>query len=507
MISRSLFKLLAVNFGVRCFSISRQHNQFRVAIVGTGPAGFYTAHHLLNKSNDLPIKIDFFDRLPTPHGLSRYGVAPDHPEVKNCEEYMDNIFRDHGDKVRFFGNVNVGKDIPLKGLLEVYHSIVLSYGCTSSDNRLNIPGADSPAVILARQFVNWYNSHPDSANSETNVPPPLEKIKNVTIIGNGNVAIDVARVLLADPGKHWSPTDISLEATELLKKSAVERVNIVARRGLLESAFTNKEIRELVELKKHLNVQLVPIDSNIMNDIKPNAKLLLRVDKRKFGILEKASDEAAADPKPSHKKWALEFLKSPKEFVVDENDPSLLKETKFEVNELVEDKLTKRVSVKGTGQYVTIPNELVILSIGYKGSPLDGFEEVGLAFDSGKNCLVHKHGRLMLEKNLNEDLEHNYSYDKGWYTSGWIKSGPKGVIATTMMESFDTANNILEDLSNGVFNKPSKEDGEVDIPRHAVTWEGWTKLNEYELKEGEKLSKARLKVPTVSEMLHISESD
>lgn len=497
--------LLIPKRGIRNFSVSSTLNQFRVAVVGTGPAGFYTAHHLLNKSNGLPIKIDFFDRLPTPHGLSRYGVAPDHPEVKNCEEYMDNIMADHPDKVRFFGNVNIGTDIPLKDLQDVYHSIVLSYGCTSSDNRLNIPGADSPAVILARQFVNWYNSHPDSEFSDAKIPPPLEKIKNVTIIGNGNVAIDVARILLADPEKHWSPTDISVEATELLKKSAVERVNIVARRGLLESAFTNKEIRELADLKKHLKVQFVPIDTEIMDKIRPNSKKLPRIDKRKFSILEKASDEAsAAADQPGYKKWALEFQKAPKEFVADPNDPTLLKETVFEINELVEDNLTKKVSVKGTGKTVTIPNELVILSIGYKGAPLDGFDEVGLAFDKSKNSLVHKEGRLMLGDKLGKDLDYNYSYDKGWYTAGWIKNGPKGVIATTMMESFDTANNVLEDLNNGIYNKPTKDGGEVAIPDHAVTWEGWTKLNQHELEDGEKLHKARNKVPTVSEMLRIA---
>lgn len=489
--------------GIRSFGLTTVASQFRVAIVGTGPAGFYTGHHLLNKSNGLPIKIDFFDRLPTPHGLSRYGVAPDHPEVKNCEEYLDNLMNDHADKVRFFGNVNIGTDISLSDLKKVYHSIVLAYGCTSSDNKLNLPGADSPAVILARQFVNWYNSHPDTEFADSNIPPPLDRIKNVTIIGNGNVAIDVARVLLADPEKHWAPTDISIEATELLKKSAVERVNIVARRGLLESAFTNKEIRELVELSKHLKVQFVQLDEDILSSVKAKEKLLPRIEKRKFQILEKASKAAASeDKKPGYKKWALEFQKSPVKFVPDPQDPTLLKETVFEINDLVEDSLTKRVTVRGTGRTVSIPNELVILSIGYKGSSLKGFEEVGLAFDEKKNRLVHKHGRLMLKDSLKEDMDYNYNYDKGWYTSGWIKSGPKGVIATTMIESFDTANNVLEDLINGVHNIPNTDE-EIKVPEHAVTWDGWRKLDKFELDEGAKLNKTRRKVPTVREMLEV----
>lgn len=275
-ITRSIFA--THNYGViskRCFSVSfRNFNQtvpsYKIAIVGTGPAGFYTAHHLLHKAAPLEqfkLKIDFFERLPAPYGLSRYGVAPDHPEVKNCENYLNNIMEDYpaekdsnresnNHEVRFFGNINIGKDITLTDLESNYHSIILSYGCTSDDNQLDIPGSQLPGVISAREFVHWYNGHPDyhSVGAQF-TPPQLDKIEDVTIIGNGNVALDVARILLAEPEKHWSSTDISKEALESLFRSNVKNVNIVARRGILESAFSNKEIRELLELSKDQKVR------------------------------------------------------------------------------------------------------------------------------------------------------------------------------------------------------------------------------------------------------------
>ncbi|RCK59391.1 putative NADPH:adrenodoxin oxidoreductase, mitochondrial [Candida viswanathii] len=465
----------------------------KVAIVGTGPGGFYTAHHLLNKSSpDVKLDLDFFEKLPTPYGLSRYGVAPDHPEVKNCEDHMNAIMEDFGGdgngrhKVRFLGNVEIGKDVSLKDLEKNYNSIVLAYGCTSADNKLNIPGADLPAVVPARQFVNWYNGHPDYY-AETNkyIPPPLDKIKTVSIIGNGNVALDVARILLADPKEHWSKTDISTEAQELLERSTVEHVRIVARRGILESAFSNKEIRELFELP----VKFIPLDKELLDKL--DVKKLGRVDKRRVSIIEKYSN---APPKESARSWSLEYYKSPVEFITGEN--SLLKATKFVKNKPADDALLPH-KVVATDEHVTEDNELAILSIGYQGSPLDGFEELGIWYDGNK--LHNKNGRVLSTESKGRD-EHNAVFKPGWYAAGWIKNGPKGAIATTMMDSFDTADNILEDLANDKYIKLADDQAQLELP-NAIDWAQWKKLNDYELQRGEELGKLRYKVCNKNEML------
>lgn len=466
---------------------------YKVAIVGTGPAGFYTAHHLLHKSKNLPISIDFFDRLPTPFGLSRYGVAPDHPEVKNCEEYMENIMNNDKFDARFFGNVNVGKDISLLDLKNHYHSIVLAYGCTASDNKLDLEGSDHPAVLPARKLVNWYNGHPDAAEFDFT----LENVEDVTIIGNGNVAIDVARILIADPEKHWQPTDITSRAVEVLKKSDVKRINVVARRGLLESAFTNKEIRELVNISKNFGVRFVPIPPSILEPIKEKSKSLGRVDKRKFSILEKASQDKELNNASDRKEWELKFALSPKKFIPDSENPTHLHSTVFEQNELVEDTLTKKVSVKPTGNLISLKNQLVILSIGYKGNELEGFKELDISFDKRRNCISNNEGRI-----LSKSSDKNLAYCHGWYTSGWIKHGPKGVIATTMMESFDTAEKIIEDLSNGICNQPRSNEDIADVLlQSAISWKQWLHINGCELEAGIKEGKTREKIPSVAGLL------
>lgn len=526
-ISRSIIAAHSyVTISKRYFSASiKNFNKnvptYKIAIVGTGPAGFYTAHHLLHKAAPLDqfkLKVDFFERLPAPYGLSRYGVAPDHPEVKNCEDYLNNIMQDYPAKkdnntenknheVRFFGNINIGEDITLEELESSYHSIILSYGCTSDDNQLNIPGAQLPGVIAAREFVHWYNGHPDYHSADTQfIPPQLDKIEDVTIIGNGNVALDVARILLAEPQKHWSSTDISKEALEALFKSSVKNVNIVARRGILESAFSNKEIRELLELSKDQKVRFLPIEDSIMESIQPMVNNLGRIDKRRVALLEKYSKQSP-EVDSSMKTWSLKYLRTPVEFTVNESSPDLLLSTRFQKNELIQDLLTNKIQIKPiAGEFETIKNELVILSIGYKGSPLVGFEEAEISFDTHHNRLLNKEGRILSTSASGEDL-HNLIYKRGWYTSGWIKNGPKGVIATTMMESFETADNVLEDLSNSIHTNPLSDSTSLEErlkAKPAVSWEDWLKLEQLELNNGTKFGKSRDKLSNTAEMLKVA---
>ncbi|KAI5970090.1 ARH1 [Candida margitis] len=475
---------------------------FKVAVIGTGPGGFYTAHHLLNKSSpDKQIHLDFFEKLPTPFGLSRYGVAPDHPEVKNCEEFMTNIMADfrssNRHKVRFIGNVEVGKDIKLKELEKNYNAIVLAYGCTSADNKLHVPGADLPGVISARQFVNWYNGHPDCYNSQNPYkPPPLDKIKDVTIIGNGNVALDVARILLADPIQHWHATDISVEAEALLEKSAVKNVNIVARRGILESAFSNKEIRELFELK---DSKFTPLEEGLLESLA--TRKLGRVEKRRVSLIEKYNKPIGPGDQDK-RKWTLRYLLSPVEFESGTDD--LLKSAKFVKNQPVDDPLLPG-RVRATDEFVEIKNELIILSIGYQGTSIEGFEDVGIWFEDNK---LHNRGGRVLSRESKGENNENLAYKKGWYTSGWIKNGPKGVIAVTMMDSFDTANNVLEDLTNGNYlqideGKDITQSDSFKSLHDVVYWDNWENLDRYELKEGKELDKSRFKVCNKQDMIEI----
>lgn len=478
---------------------------YRVAVVGSGPAGFYTAHHLLHKSpkDKFNVQLDFFERLPAPYGLSRYGVAPDHPEVKNCEEYMDNLMKDFK-QVRFFGNVNIGKDISLKELENSYHSIVLSYGCVNADNSLNIPGNDLPGVVSARQFVNWYNGHPDFYSGDNDFKPPqLDKIKSVTLIGNGNVALDVARILLADPKNHWQSTDISSEALQVLEKSTVNHVNIVARRGILESAFTNKEIRELLELNTTKKVKFVPVENEVFDYIQPYLKSVDRVNKRRLSIIEKYSNPEDYTPE---KTWSLQYLKSPKEFIVNESNPEFLSHTVLSKNKIIHDETTNKPKVVPDegAENVTIDNDLVILSIGYKGTELNGFMDNNILFDISKNRIVNKGGRIISSSSSDPKKP---EFKNGFYTSGWIKNGPQGVIASTMMDSFDTAENIISDLTNDIHSQPESTEDVIteklgSLP--AVTWQNWLTLNQYELKTGVELGKSREKVCSADKMIEIS---
>lgn len=462
MIGRYLRQSRAFS-GIRLLHTEKQ---FNVAVIGSGPAGFYTTHHLLKKSPQ--VKVDIFERLPAPFGLSRYGVAPDHPEVKNCEEYLENAM-DTG-RVRFFGNTTVGSEITLVDLQKRYHAVVLAYGCASADNKLSIPGSDLSGIISARHFVNWYNGHPLTDTPEFD----LSKVENVTIIGNGNVAIDIARVLLLDPSEYWHKTDIADEAVRALKSSSVKKVRIVARRSLLHSAFTNKEIRELLDLSVSSSVRFDPIDEELVADA--NTQKLNRIDKRKVGILTK---EREFDSN-AQKSWCLDYLRSPVEFIAEDG---AVTHTKFQKNR-VEDGI-----VVPTDEFETFQNDLVILSIGYYGVELPGLSEIGISFSGGR--LPNIQGRCISDAGTPV---------VGWYTAGWVKNGPKGVIATTMMDSFDTAETILLDFAKGTHLVPS----EPPMPQTGVDWNHWKTLNEHELKLGSDIGKSRMKVSDKDEMVRIA---
>lgn len=467
----------------------------KVAIIGSGPAGFYTAYRLMEK---LPgTKVDMYESLPVPYGLARFGVAPDHPEVKNCQDKFNEVaqFPDF----QFFGNTAIGEDetgATLKALKENYNSIVFAYG-SSKDRKLDIPGEDLAGVFSAREFVGWYNGLPDMRE----LKPPLEDAEDAVIIGNGNVALDVARMLLCDVEKLKS-TDITEASYELLKKSKVKRVRIVARRGLLQSAFTTKEIRELV---KEPGSALDPLDDEYIESYKPFIPLLGRATKRLTQVLEKAPQENQAKQGPITKTWRLDYLQSPLEFYAHPNNPKLLSGTKFGKNTLIQDDITSPASVISTGETMIHKSEIAFRSIGYKALPLNGFDEIGVQFDSKNGVILNDLGRA-----VGMNPESGYSGPlPGTYVAGWVKNGPTGVIATTMRESFEVAETLIEDYYSDKLDTSSKPGFEgmekvllkANGNKRLVTWKDWLKIEEAENKSGEELGKLRSKFTDTEKML------
>lgn len=475
-------------------TLRRFQSQFNVAIVGSGPAGFYTAHHLINKNPS--VKVNIFERLPTPFGLSRYGVAPDHPEVKNCEDTFNQVAQ--SPQFQFFGNVKVGEDITLKELQKRYNAIVFSYGCTQ-DNKLGIPGEDLPGVISARKFVGWYNGLPECQD----LNPPLDQIEDVVIIGNGNVAIDVARILLT-PADKLQSTDISDKAVQELKKSTLKNVKITARRGFLESAFTNKEIRELLELEK-FGVKFNGVDTKVLEPVIPFKSKLERVAARRLDLIlnqmKPPSERKKLKykvPEIFNKSWSLEYLQSPAEVYSNSENPRITSSIKLQENQLYHDAPDTPARVKAIpGATKLTKAELVITSIGYKGVKLPGMDELGIVFDDRKGTVLNDGGRL---------LGSDGYFLPGFYASGWIRKGSAGVIASTMMDSFTTADYILKDYAEGILTKNTGGSQGLKLD-NVVTWKDWEKLNEFEQKLGESVEKTRYKIMDVSKMLSIIRDD
>lgn len=497
------FKPVINSCGFRGFTQAASNVPIQVAVVGSGPSAFYTVLHLLQKhSVGVKLNIDIFEKNPVPFGLSRYGVAPDHPEVKNCEEKFTEILEDTGSlnnngstesKVSFFGNLEIGKDVSLVDLKKNYNIVLFAYGC-SGENGLSIPGADSPAVISSRKFVGWYNGVSDLQD----LNPPLDQVEDVTIIGNGNVALDTTRVLLA-PVEAWKETDISKVALQILSSSTVKRVRIVARRGFLQSAYTNKELRELFELRS--SGVGFNIDEKVLEPARLINSRLSRPAKRRLALVNKyLKDNHSSE---MDKSWTLDYLKSPVEVFPNRYNPELLSSTKFQINKLAVESVgdgPEAARAVSSHEYVSLKNELLITSIGYKGEELESMKDIGIEFNVRKGVIPNTNSRV---------LDSKKEIIPGVYVTGWIKHGPKGVIATTMMDSFGTAAEILHDIDvDGNQKRPGFE-GIKNILNKAnyTTWKDWKKIDAHERTTGEQMGKVREKLVDKSQMLQITKEN
>ncbi|KAK2006609.1 nucleotide-binding domain-containing protein [Colletotrichum eremochloae] len=466
---------------------------FRLAVVGSGPAGFYASYRVMSQ---LPqTKVDMYEGLPVPFGLVRFGVAPDHPEVKNCQDKFEEVAS--SPNFSFMGNVSIGDSglhhdsctVPFPTLLRNYDAVLLAYGA-AKDRTLGIPGESGlHGVYSARQFVGWYNGLPEYAG----LAPDLSKGEEAVVIGQGNVALDVARMLLEDIDV-LRRTDITEEALAQLATSRVKR-----------AAFTIKEVRELMKIQ---NVAFHPLDRTL---VPPDVKSLPRAARRLMEVVLKGSE---ALPDAVDKSWSLDFCLSPIEFRASETAPSDVGSTVFERTELSH-KFDPGAQARLTGETLSLPSDLVFRSIGYKSVPLLGFKEAGVAFDDRRGVVANDgRGRVLSidQTEVSDSIQSGVS--TGIYCAGWVKRGPTGVIASTMQDAFETGDSIVQDWLSGLQFLPQvntksaagwegvrAEVGESASKR--IGWDDWHRIDDAEKERGRAAGKEREKFTSAKAMLEV----
>ena len=458
--------------------IGSASNPLRVAIFGSGPAGFYAVGELL-RQKDITVTVDLFDRLPTPYGLVRGGVAPDHQKIKAVIRQYEKIANRPG--FRFFGNVTFGEDLLLADVLAHYHQVLFSTGA-ESDRQLGIPGEGLTGSDPATIFVGWYNGHPDYRDLKYD----LSNVERVAVIGNGNVAMDVARIL-ARSIEELSKTDIADYALEVLKKSAVREIYLLGRRGPAQAVFTNPEIRELSDMPitdlvvEPEDLELDELNQEFLDNVTEP------VHQRNMDILN------AQIPKGEgtrQRKIRARFFVSPVEIYGTDRVEGM----KLEKNRLMKDDAgTPRA--RGTGEYEELPNiEMVFRSIGYKGHPLKD-----VPFDDRSGIIPNDTGRVI-------DPENKVPVER-LYVAGWIKRGPSGVVGTNKPDAVETVGLMFEDLQKGQVPNNIQTDEEA-VPAllaekgvRYVSFDDWKFLDQIEVETGKKIGKPREKMTTVEEML------
>jgi ferredoxin--NADP+ reductase len=482
----------------------------RIAVIGSGPAGFYAAGHLL-KDAHAAVEVDMLERLPTPWGLVRSGVAPDHPKIKSVSRIYEKTAAHP--RFRYFGNVNFGEHVSREELLERYHAIVYATG-SPSDRPLGIPGEELPGSHAATDFVGWYNGHPDHTHLEFDLTIASGNgaaAERAVVIGNGNVALDVARMLVLAP-EELAPTDTANHALEVLAESRVSEVVIVGRRGPAQAAFTNPELLELGELagadvivdEAELERALAVDDQDAEQDI---------TSRRNVEILR---EYAARAVKGHPKRIVLRFLLSPAAFLPDEHG-------RLGAVELIRNELVAApdggLRAQATDERETIPAALAFRAIGYRGVPLPG-----VPFDERAAIIPNSAGRV-LDSDSGQPLS-------GEYVVGWIKRGPSGVIGTNKKDAQETVDALLADLASHSSNgaHPASQDGSASTyPRRAhipsgpdaasteallrsrqpdlVTYSGWEAIDRHERALGEPAGRPRVKLTRIEELLRVAAAE
>jgi ferredoxin--NADP+ reductase len=431
----------------------------RIAVIGAGPSALFLVDSVL-KTATVPVSIDVIDRLPTPYGLVRYGVAPDHANIKSVITTFHKTLED--ERVRFLGNVEYGKDLDLADLRRHYDAIVFAVGA-SKDRRMNIPGEDLPGSISATEFVAWYSGHPDAMMRHE-----IDIARGVAVIGVGNVAIDVARIL-AKPIGELKTTDIPPHVLDVLERNAVRDIYLIGRRGPAQAKFTTKELREMGEIP---GVDVVIRSEDLeLDDVSAASVEKSAILKRNMEVFrEFAKHEPTGAPRRVH----FRFFESPVELIGDDHVRHIV---------LQKNVLDENENAVPTFETVQLDVELVLRSVGYRGVPLPH-----VPFDERKHVIPNVAGRVT-------DAD---AVLPGLYATGWIKRGANGVIGTNKADSVETTKALVADLPD-LPHAPAPEPAAIDALLAArsvrvVGWHDWLAIDKLEIELGQKNGRARTKI-------------
>ncbi|MEV5874660.1 FAD-dependent oxidoreductase [Streptomyces sp. NPDC052101] len=442
----------------------------RVAVVGSGPSGCYTAQSLVQQ--DPAVCVDVLDRLPCPYGLVRYGVAPDHEKIKSLQGSLRTVL-EH-ERVRFLGGVRVGGPggLPVARLRELYHAVVYCVGA-ATDRRLGIPGEELPGSWSATDFVAWYSAHPDAADAGF-----LHGVRSAVVIGVGNVAVDVTRMLVRGAAE-LRPTDIPQAALDTLAASGITEVHMVGRRGPSQARFTTKELRELGVLPG----TEVTVDAADLELDPADPATLPAVQRRNLEVLRGWAGRSAA---AAARRIGLRFFLRPVELLAD--DAGRVGAVRFERTAP-----DGHGGVSGTGRFEDVPAQVVLRSVGYRGVPLDG-----LPFDAASGTVPNAAGRVVRDG----------APSPGEYVAGWIKRGPTGVIGTNRPCAKETVASLLADAP-ALLTKPVPEDPVAALRAAGiapVTWTGWLAIERAEAALGARLGRGVVKLADWDALLSAARS-
>ncbi len=444
----------------------------RVAVVGLGPSGAYAAGHLL-ANGELEVRVDAFERLPTPWGLVRSGVAPDHPNIKTVTRIYEKTASDP--RFTYYGNVELGRQVTREDLLARYHAVIYAVG-SPDDRPMGIPGEDLPGSAAATSFVGWYNGHPDHRDDVFDL-----SCRRALVIGNGNVAVDVARMLTLTPAE-LARTDMADHAMFALARGEIEEVVVLGRRGPEQASFTNPELRELGQLNG-ADVAVSREEVTVPDDFRETKPS--KTSQRNLDLLR----QYAGRPRQGHaKRIALRFLLSPTRIVG---------ERRVEGVELVRNRLERdedgTLRARPTTERAVVSAGLVLRAVGYRGRPLPG-----VPFDERRGVIPNVNGRVMADDGA----------PTREYVVGWAKRGPSGVIGTNKRCAHDTVRMLIQDMVAGRLNAPIPGDPAVrgwlhDVQPDLVTYSDWETLDGHEQELGQRASRPRVKLTRVSDMFDV----